>query len=101
MLIELNIRDFAIIDRLHLSLAPAFNVLTGETGAGKSIIIDALGTLRGEKVDSSFVRAGSQLARVEGVFSLGDCPDVLPILQEYGLIDEGEDQVILAREINA
>ncbi len=101
MLIELNIRDFAIIDRLNLPLSPAFNVLTGETGAGKSIIIDALGTLRGEKVDPSFVRAGSQIARVEGVFSLGDCPDVIPVLQEYGLIDEGEDQVILAREINA
>ena len=101
MLLELNIRDFAIIDRLHLPLSPAFNVLTGETGAGKSIIIDALGTLRGEKVDASFVRAGRPSARVEGVFSVGDCADVLPILEEYGLIDEGEDQVILAREINA
>ena len=64
MLLELNIRDFAIIDRLQLQLSPAFNVLTGETGAGKSIIIDALGTLRGEKVDPSFVRAGSTIARV-------------------------------------
>jgi DNA repair protein RecN (Recombination protein N) len=101
MLLELNIRDFAIIDRLQLALSPAFNVLTGETGAGKSIIIDALGTLRGEKVDSSFVRSGSQIARVEGVFSLGDCVELAPVLQEYGLVDDGEDQIILAREINA
>src|SRR4051794_18487683 len=101
MLLELNIRDFAIIDRLHLQLSSAFNVLTGETGAGKSIIIDALGTLRGDKIDPSFVRAGAQGARVEGVFTLADCPDVIPALQEYGLVDEGEDQVIVAREINA
>ncbi len=101
MLLELNIRDFAIIDRLQLSLSSDFNVLTGETGAGKSIIIDALGTLRGEKVDSSFVRAGCQIARVEGVFSTGDCAEVLPLLQEYGLLEDGDDQVIVTREINA
>jgi DNA repair protein RecN (Recombination protein N) len=101
MLLELNIRDFAIIDRLQLPLSSAFNVLTGETGAGKSIIIDALGTLRGEKVDSSFVRAGCQIARVEGVFSTGDCAEVLPLLQEYGLLEDGDDQVIVTREINA
>ncbi len=100
MLLELNIRDFAIIDRLHLELDPAFNVLTGETGAGKSIIIDALGTLRGEKVDTSFVRAGSTSARVEGVFALADCADIVPVLQEYDLYDEDDDQVIVAREIN-
>jgi len=101
MLLELNIRDFAIIDRLHLSLSPSFNVLTGETGAGKSIIIDALGTLRGEKADPSMVRAGSTIARVEGVFGLGDCPEVIPVLQEYGLAEDDDDQVIIAREINA
>lgn len=101
MLLELSIRDFAIIDYLHLKLSPAFNVLTGETGAGKSIIIDALGTLRGDKVDASFVRAGCQVARVEGVFALGDGVDVIPALQEYGLAEEGDDQVIVTREINS
>ncbi len=101
MLLELNIRDFAIIDRLNLQFDPGFNVLTGETGAGKSIIIDALGTLRGDKPDPTFVRAGSTLARVEGIFSIDDCPEVLPLLSEYGLLDEGDDQIIIAREINA
>jgi DNA repair protein RecN (Recombination protein N) len=101
MLLELNIRDFAIIDRLNLQFASGFNVLTGETGAGKSIIIDALGTLRGDKPDPTFVRAGSTVARVEGVFSLDDCVDVLPVLEEYGLLDESDEQVIVAREINA
>ncbi len=101
MLLELQISDFAIIDRLHLRLGEGFNVLTGETGAGKSIIIDALGTLRGEKAEVSFVRAGSHRARIEGVFSLDDCPQVLPLLQEYGLVEEDDAQVILAREISA
>ncbi len=102
MLLELQISDFAIIERLNLRLEYGFNVLTGETGAGKSIIIDALGTLRGEKTDPSFVRAGSNRARVEGIFDLSDCLHVIPILQEYGLWDEEDDQqVILTREISA
>ncbi|MCU0491106.1 MAG: DNA repair protein RecN [Chloroflexaceae bacterium] len=101
MLLELQITDFAIIERLHLRLAEGFNVLTGETGAGKSIIIDALGSLRGEKTDVSFVRAGSSRSRVEGVFSLNDCPDLQPVLEEYGLWEDDSDQIILTREISA
>lgn len=100
MLLELYIADFAIIDQVRLQFASAFNVLTGETGAGKSIMIDALGMLRGERSDPTFVRAGSAQARVEGIFSLSDCPGVIPILEEYGLHDPDEDQVILSREIN-
>lgn len=100
MLLELNIRDFAIIDRLNLEFAPGFNVLTGETGAGKSILIDALGTLLGDKPDPSFVRAGANSARVEGVFALGERADMGPVLAEYGL-DDGEEQLIMVREINA
>ncbi|NNJ09109.1 DNA repair protein RecN [Chloroflexales bacterium ZM16-3] len=101
MLLELQIRDFAIIDRLHLRLEDGFNVLTGETGAGKSIIIDALGTLRGDKTDVTFVRAGCSRARIEGVFSLDDSAHVIATLQEYGLFDEDDGQVILVREISA
>jgi DNA repair protein RecN (Recombination protein N) len=100
MLLELNIKDFAIIDRLSLRLEQGFNVLTGETGAGKSIIIDALGTLRGDRADPTFVRAGTERARVEGVFSIADRPDVVPVLTEYGLWDEEDEQVILSREVN-
>jgi DNA repair protein RecN (Recombination protein N) len=100
MLIELGITDFAIIERLRLRLGDAFNVITGETGAGKSIIIDALGTLRGERVDASFVRSGCDRARVEGVFSLRPDSEVVPLLQEYGLWDQDDEQLILSREIN-
>ena len=101
MLLELNISDFAIIDRLSLRLEEGFNVLTGETGAGKSIIIDALGTLRGDRADPTFVRAGSERARVEGVFSISERPDLIPVLTEYGLWDQDDEQVILSREVNS
>jgi DNA repair protein RecN (Recombination protein N) len=101
MLLELNIRDFAIIERLRLQLGTGFNVLTGETGAGKSIIIDALGTLRGERTDPSFVRAGAERARIEGIFTIANRPDLQSMLEEYGLWDEGDEQVILSRELNA
>jgi DNA repair protein RecN (Recombination protein N) len=76
MLLELNIRDFAIIDSLHLSLHRMFNVFTGETGAGKSIIIDAVSALLGGKIGVDFVRAGCERASVEGIFSIDALPQV-------------------------
>jgi len=66
MLLELNIKDFAIIDNLHLRLHRLFNVFTGETGAGKSIIIDAMSALLGGKIGVEVVRAGTDRATVEG-----------------------------------
>lgn len=74
MLIELTIKDFAIIDRLQLRLNRSFNVFTGETGAGKSIIIDAVNALLGGKIGSEFVRAGCERATVEGLFFVGTLP---------------------------
>jgi DNA repair protein RecN (Recombination protein N) len=76
MLLELSIKDFAIIDSLHLRLNRYFNVFTGETGAGKSIIIDAVNALLGGKIGADFVRAGCKQATVEGIFSV----DALPSL---------------------
>jgi DNA repair protein RecN (Recombination protein N) len=77
MLIELTIKDFAIIDRLQLRLSRDFNVFTGETGAGKSIIIDAVNALLGGKIGAEFVRAGCERATVEGVFSVEALPPLL------------------------
>lgn len=76
MLLELNIKDFAIIDNLHLSLHRLFNVFTGETGAGKSIIIDAVSALLGGKIGADFVRAGCDRATVEGIFSIAALPPI-------------------------
>jgi DNA repair protein RecN (Recombination protein N) len=80
MLLELSIKDFAIIDRLHLRLNRLFNVFTGETGAGKSIIIDAVGALLGGKIGAEFVRAGCERATIEGIFSIEALP---PVSEEW------------------
>jgi DNA repair protein RecN (Recombination protein N) len=80
MLLELNIKDFAIIDSLHLRLHRLFNVFTGETGAGKSIIIDAMSALLGGKIGVEVVRSGAERATVEGVFSIEALP---PISDEW------------------
>ncbi|RUA17772.1 MAG: DNA repair protein RecN [Clostridia bacterium] len=100
MLTELHVRNFAIIEDLHLVFHPGFNVLTGETGAGKSIIIDAIDLLLGGKSSQEMVRAGQSSARVEGIFDLTDelAADIQAWLQQRQLDDEG-DCVILAREV--
>jgi len=65
---ELHINNFAIIDELHLTLAPGFNILTGETGAGKSILIDAVTLLLGGRADTTALRKGAARARIEGLW---------------------------------
>ncbi|MBP7691590.1 MAG: DNA repair protein RecN [Anaerolineales bacterium] len=94
MLASLSITDFAIIDQLTLEFSAGFVVLTGETGAGKSIIIDAVGLLLGGKADPTLVRAGAEVARVEGVFQLTDAARdaVAAILEREALVgDEAPD----------
>ena len=103
MLVELNITNFAIIDQLNLRFDPGFNTLTGETGAGKSIIVDAVTTLLGGRADSTFVRSGSSRARIEGSFRLSKDLRVLidPILEREGLDGDEPDILILGREIRS
>ena len=90
MLLELNIKDFAIIDNLHLRLNRMFNVFTGETGAGKSIIIDAVNALLGGKTGVEVVRAGCDRATVEGVFSIGALPPISDDWQPFEATLNGE-----------
>lgn len=101
MLVELTIQDFAIIDKVKLRFAPGFNVLTGETGAGKSIIIDAVTMLLGGRADTTFVRAKCEQARIEGIFRLskGLRAVIDPILEREGLEGDDPDILILGREI--
>jgi DNA repair protein RecN (Recombination protein N) len=102
MLSELNITDFAIIDHLQVRLARGFNVLTGETGAGKSIIIDAVGLLLGGKPESTMVRAGCEHAVVEGVFDLTASDDLRAVLNENDLIDEDDpERLLVSRELRS
>jgi DNA repair protein RecN (Recombination protein N) len=100
MLTELRIKNFAIIESLTLPLGPGFNVLSGETGAGKSIIVGALGLLLGERGTADVVRTGSDKATVEGVFELGDRSSLEKLLDERGI--ETEDHlVVLKREVTS
>lgn len=103
MLIELAIRDFAIIRDLRISFSPGFNALTGETGAGKSIVIDALGAVLGARVSSDLVRTGAKAAWVEALFDVGAIAsreDFARLLTENGLQPE-DGCLILSRDINA
>jgi DNA repair protein RecN (Recombination protein N) len=101
MLAEIDITNFAIIEHLHLQLHRGFNVMTGETGAGKSIIIDAVGMLLGGRAQSEFVRANTAKARVEGTFALENAAreSIFPILDEIG-IEHEDDSLIVTREIH-
>ena len=103
MLTELTITNFAIIDSVRMDLAPGFNVLTGETGAGKSIIVDAVGLLLGGRADASMVRAGAETAQIEGVFQLDARLHALldAVLECEGLESEPPGTLVLGREIRA
>ena len=100
MLLELRIRDFAVIQDLSLELGPGLNVLTGETGAGKSIIVGALSLLLGERASSESVRTGAERARVEAVFDITGRADLHTLMEEQGLPDEGE-LLLLRREVHS
>jgi DNA repair protein RecN (Recombination protein N) len=101
MLSQLSIRDFAIIDDINFKMEPGFVVLTGETGAGKSIILDAVTLVLGGRSDTSMVRAGSSKAFIEAEFVLNQAlqETINPMLLEDGLEGDYPGLLVLAREI--
>ncbi len=98
---ELHIKDFAIIDELHLTLEAGLNILTGETGAGKSILIDAVALILGGRADTTALRAGAKRARIEGLFVLNASQQagLLPKLEKEGLESEDREALWLSREL--
>ena len=100
MITELRIQDYAVIDRLSLRLGAGLNALTGETGAGKSIIVGALSLLLGERATSDVIRAGADRAVIEGVFDVEQNRPVRELLAAHGLEPE-EGLLIVRREIAA
>ena len=104
MLVELTIRNFAVIRNTRIEFTEGFNALTGETGAGKSIVIDALGAVLGARTSSDFVRSGESSAYVEAVFDISSMPNrakVESILGEVGASSEPGEPLVLGRDIAA
>jgi DNA repair protein RecN (Recombination protein N) len=100
MLKTFRVRNLATIEDLQVDFGPGFNVLTGETGAGKSILVDALGLVAGDRADSSLVRAGEARAVVEALFEVEDPKGLAAVLEEHGL--EADDAgLVVRREIAA
>ena len=97
---QLTIRNFAIVDHLEIDWQPGLNVITGETGAGKSILIDAVGALLGDRLGPEVVRSGAQRAIIEGVFTISDdlANQIKTTLDEYGLEPE-DGALIVSREV--
>jgi DNA repair protein RecN (Recombination protein N) len=93
MLCELRVRDLLLIDRLDISLERGFNAMTGETGAGKSVLVGALGLVLGGRASPDHVRPGCDEAQVEALFDLSDTPRLLERLQQAG-IRSGDDLVV-------
>lgn len=98
MLAWLSIQGLALVDRIELSFDPSLNVLTGETGAGKSLILGSVGLLLGERADPDWLRAGEDRGFVEGAFDLSSRADLVEALRAFEVEPE-EGRVILRREI--
>ncbi|MGE5614155.1 MAG: DNA repair protein RecN [Bacillota bacterium] len=98
MLIQLEIHDVALIDKVSIELGAGLNILTGETGAGKSIIIDSINAILGSRVSKDIIRTGSEKALIEAVF-LTDSDRVRDIMNDLGMEPEEDGTIILSREI--
>src|SRR3954467_2871704 len=102
MLTALSIRDVVLIERLDLSFGPGLTVLTGETGAGKSILLDSLGLALGARAETGLVRTGAEQAGVTACFSLPPGHAVRALLAEQGLAEHGledGDEIVLRRVV--
>ena len=100
MLVELRLENYAVIDNLAVEFAPGLNLLTGETGAGKSILIDALALLLGEKASTDLIRAGADRALISAVFEVeGDAEKFVEQILETNGLDGEDESIILRREI--
>lgn len=100
MLLELVVENYAVVDRLRVRFHPGLNLLTGETGSGKSIVVDALGLLFGGRASAEMVRTGEQRARVAGIFDVREHARIRTLLEPAGFaIEDGE--LLIEREILA
>jgi DNA repair protein RecN (Recombination protein N) len=102
MIALLKINNIALIDELEIEFGRGLNLLTGETGSGKSIIVDSLGALTGDRVSSDLIKEGESTARIEGLFSIASSQEVRTAFEESGIETEnsGEIELIIRRELS-
>ncbi|MBS4536218.1 DNA repair protein RecN [Clostridium sp. D2Q-14] len=100
MILELNIKNFAIINDLKISFTKGFNVLTGETGAGKSIIIDAVSMILGERANKTFIKTGKNKAIIEALFYIEYPKEIKILLNDFGIHYEPDNTLLISREIH-
>ena len=101
MLLEMSIKNYVLIERQLIAFEPGLNVITGETGAGKSLVIDALAAVTGGKFSKEDIRTGEEKASVEALFSLEGVWDIKNILEEYGIETDADNSLVITREVNA
>ncbi|MBV8846895.1 MAG: DNA repair protein RecN [Bryobacterales bacterium] len=100
MLVELVVENYAVIERARVRFHPGLNLLTGETGSGKSLVVDALGLLFGGRASAEMVRRGADRARISGIFEIASPRALTALLDEAGVSAEG-NELIIEREIHA
>jgi len=100
VLLELAVENYAVIEKVRVRFHPGLNLLTGETGSGKSIVVDALGLLLGGRASPEMVRTGAERARISGIFEIAESPDLARLLESAG-IEMDDRELLVEREIQA
>src|SRR5438128_4937273 len=100
MLLELVVENYAVIDRLRVRFHPGLNLLTGETGSGKSIVVDALGLVLGGRASADMIRSGEDRARVAGIFDVREQPRIREVLEPAGFTSE-DGELLIEREVSS
>jgi DNA repair protein RecN (Recombination protein N) len=101
MLLELIVENYAVVEQARIRFQHGLNVLTGETGSGKSIVVDSLNLLLGARASTEMIRSGEAKARVSGIFELDCTPDVRRMFADSGIEYDGDQELIVDREITA
>lgn len=100
MLLEISIKNYVIIDRQLITFEPGLNIITGETGSGKSLVIDALSAITGGRFSKEDIRSGEGKASIEALFSLQGIDYITDVLEEYGIEPDEGKNLVVAREVN-
>ncbi len=101
MLLELIVENYAVVEQARIRFQEGLNILTGETGSGKSIVVDSLSLLLGARASAEMIRSGEAKARVSGVFSIHQGPEVERLLSDAGIEHDAEEELIVEREVSA